>query len=325
VVPDDKDSEVREALEQEQQSMSGPLVSVIVPTRNSGKTIGACLESIAAQSYPQVEIIVVDNSSEDDTCLISRRYTDNVFLHGPERSAQRNYGASISKGEYLLLPDSDMRLSADVVEHCVAKALADPAVKAIVIPEESFGVGFWADCRKLERSYYKGVDWLEAARFFERGVFEEMGGYDLRNTGTEDFDLPQRIKALYGQASNSRVDAVIYHNEQDMSLLEACRTNYYQQGELPQAIQHIPEVRTLLLGPREAFQRPSPGPRDALHEGLRPRCLGGRLPRRKGGGIISAGKTCLSSPGSSGASGSRACRLCCQRSSWSHARCARAV
>jgi hypothetical protein len=120
-----------------------------------------------------------------------------------------------------------MRLSADVVEHCVAKALADPAVKAIVIPEESFGVGFWADCRKLERSYYKGVDWLEAARFFERGVFEEMGGYDLRNTGTEDFDLPQRIKALYGQASNSRVDAVIYHNEQDMSLLEACRTNYY--------------------------------------------------------------------------------------------------
>jgi len=207
--------------------MIEPLVSVIVPTRNSEKTISSCLESIAGQSYPNIEIIVVDNNSHDDTCRIAGRYTDKVFQHGPERSAQRNYGAQVSTGEYLLFPDSDMELSTEVVKECVQKVADDPEVKAIVIPEESFGVGFWANCRRLERSFYIGVEWLEAARFFKKEVFEEVGGYDLRNTGTEDFDLPQRIKAEYGPESNSRVSSVVYHNEQEMGLIEAMKTNYY--------------------------------------------------------------------------------------------------
>jgi glycosyltransferase involved in cell wall biosynthesis len=212
--------------------MNEPCVSVIVPTKNSAKTIGPCLESIANQSYSNVEIVVVDNHSEDDSCDIAKRYTDKVFQHGPERSAQRNYGAQVSTGDYLLFPDSDMELSTNVVKECVDKVVQDPGVKAIVIPEESFGVGFWANCRRLERSYYVGIDWLEAARFFNRNTFEEMGGYDLRNTGTEDFDLPQRIKATYGPRSNSRITAVIYHNEQEMSLIEACKTNYYYGHKL---------------------------------------------------------------------------------------------
>jgi len=47
----------------------------------------------------------------------------------------------------------------------------------------------------LERSFYVGVPWMEAARFFPRAVFDEMHGYDEDNTGTEDYDLPQRIAA----------------------------------------------------------------------------------------------------------------------------------
>jgi glycosyltransferase involved in cell wall biosynthesis len=204
-----------------------PLVSVIVPTRNSEKTIGPCLESIAEQSYSNIEIIVVDNHSEDYTQGVAARFTDKVFEHGPERSAQRNFGAQVSNGEYLLFPDSDMELTRDVIKECVQKVAADPKVEAIVIPEESFGLGFWANCRRLERSFYIGVEWLEAARFFKKSVFEEMGGYDLRNTGTEDFDLPQRIKAAHGPESNSRITSLVYHNEQEMGLFEAIKTNYY--------------------------------------------------------------------------------------------------
>ena len=85
--------------------------------------------------------------------------------------------------------DSDMVLSGDVVSACAAQQYHG-TYKAIVIPEESFGVGFWAQCKKLERSFYIGVDWMEAARFFERRAFEEMGGYNEKNTGTEDYDLP---------------------------------------------------------------------------------------------------------------------------------------
>lgn len=207
--------------------MNEPTVTVVVPTRNSGKTLGACLDSIVEQSYKNIEIIVVDNDSTDDTRVIADRFTEKVFRIGPERSAQRNYGAGQAIGEYLLFPDSDMVLTPDIVKSCVERVLDDPGVMAVVIPEESFGIGFWANCRRLERLFYKGVDWLEAARFFKTDTFLEMGGYDLRNTGTEDFDLPQRIKARYGPGSASRISELVFHDEQKRSLLDACWTNFY--------------------------------------------------------------------------------------------------
>lgn len=207
--------------------MKEPLVSVVVPSRNSEKTIGACLDSILDQNYRNIEIILVDNYSTDNTCEVAGRYTQKVFRVGPERSAQRNYGAALAIGEYLLFPDSDMVLTENVVLSCIERVRDNPEVMAVVIPEESFGIGFWADCRRLERLFYKGVDWLEAARFFKRDALLEMGGYDLKNTGTEDFDLPQRIKARYGAGSTARISALVYHDEQRRSLLEACKTNYY--------------------------------------------------------------------------------------------------
>ena len=207
--------------------MNQPLVSVIIPTKNSSATLVACLESLREQSYPNIEIVVVDNFSIDDTRLIAERYTEHVFQAGPERSAQRNFGAARASGEYLLFPDSDMVLGKNIVRDCIRETLDDPEVLGVVIPEESFGIGFWSECRRLERLFYQGVPWLEAARFFRKSAFEEMGGYDLRNTGTEDFDLPQRIKAVHGDASISRIDELVYHDEQKRSLFTACRTNYY--------------------------------------------------------------------------------------------------
>ena len=207
--------------------MKEPLVSIVVPTRNSEKTLDVCLDYIARQSYRNIEIIVVDNHSTDGTLDIAARYTQKVFLAGPERSAQRNYCAKHAACQYLLFPDSDMILTENVVKECVELLRDDPFASAIVIPEESIGVGFWSECRRLERMFYKGVDWLEAARFFKKDSFVEMGGYDTRNTGTEDFDLPQRMKAVYGADCVSRISALVYHDEGRRSLLEACRVNFY--------------------------------------------------------------------------------------------------
>lgn len=212
--------------------MKNPLVSVIVPTYNSAAYLAACLRSIKEQSYPNVELIVVDNNSTDQTKPIAAQYTGKVYNRGPERSAQRNYGVRRSQGEYVLIIDSDMELSRDVVLACVEKICALPAAKAVVIPEESFGEGFWAQCKKLERSFYVGVDWMEAARFFPRAVFDEMEGYDEDNTGTEDYDLPLRIKARYGREAITSINQYIYHNEQKISLLKTCRKKFYYAGRL---------------------------------------------------------------------------------------------
>jgi hypothetical protein len=76
------------------------------------------------------------------------------------------------------------------------------------------------------------VDWLEAARFFSRAVFEEAGGYDEENTGTEDYDLPQRIEAAYGRQVIGRISRYIMHNEQQIRLLESCKKKFYYAQKL---------------------------------------------------------------------------------------------
>jgi glycosyltransferase involved in cell wall biosynthesis len=204
-------------------------VSVIVPSRNSGSFIGACLQSIRLQTYNNIEIIVVDNNSTDDTKAIARIFTKKVYNKSPERSVQRNFGAKKAKGNFLLFVDSDMILEKDVVRECVEKIRNH---KAIVIPEKSFGIGFWAECKRLERSFYLHVDWIEAARFFRRTLFTEFNGYDEKNTGTEDFDLPQRIKNKYGQKAIGRVQGYILHNEGNTSLIKTLEKKYYYASKL---------------------------------------------------------------------------------------------
>lgn len=59
--------------------MNDPLVSVIIPTKNSQKTIRLCLESIKNESYRNIEIIVVDNYSTGRTRDISVKFADKVL------------------------------------------------------------------------------------------------------------------------------------------------------------------------------------------------------------------------------------------------------
>lgn len=190
--------------------MTNPLVSVIVTTRNNHATLDACLSSIAAQDYKQIELIVVDNSSSDDTKEIASRYTKHVYNKGPERSAQRNFAADKASGEYLLVIDSDMELGERVVSSCVNVVRRQPDIGGVIIPEESFGEGFWAQCKQLERSYYVGQDSIEAARFFRADAFEKAGRYSEEMTGGEDWDLSRRIAAI---APIARASEYIRHNE----------------------------------------------------------------------------------------------------------------
>jgi glycosyltransferase involved in cell wall biosynthesis len=203
--------------------MKKPLVSVIVTTKNNHETLEACLASIAAQDYQPIELVVVDNNSTDDTKDIAKRYTNLVFNKGPERSVQRNFAFEKSSGEYVLVVDSDMELDKAVVSSCAAVA-GNPHVGGVIIPEESFGEGFWAQCKQLERSFYVGQDSIEAARFFRRDVFQKAGGYSEEMTGGEDWDLSRRVGAV---SVIARAAEYIHHNEGRLYFGKTASKMYY--------------------------------------------------------------------------------------------------
>lgn len=209
--------------------MDNPLVSVIIPTKNSEKFLEECLKSIKNQAYGNIEIIVVDNNSGDRTKEIAKKYADKVFNCGPERSAQRNFGANQSSGAYFFFVDSDMVVSSKVAESCVKKTAGNEFAKGIIIPEESYGEGFWAQCKKLERSFYSGVDWMEAARFFKKDAYRAAGGYDENMVSGEDWDLSQRI----GKTGKLiRISEKIYHNEGRATLSEIVKKKFYYAKKL---------------------------------------------------------------------------------------------
>jgi glycosyltransferase involved in cell wall biosynthesis len=204
--------------------MSQPLVSVIVPTYNSAESLVTCLQSIKDQTYPKIELIVVDNASKDTTQEVASKFTEHVYNLGPERSAQRNFGVKKATGQYVVIIDSDMELAPEVIEQGVEEMQSNPKVTGLVIPEESFGIGFWAACKRLERSFYLGVPYIEAARFFLRDLYLELGGYDETLVSGEDWDLSQRAS---NQGRLSRVTAFIRHNEGQLSLTRTLKKKYY--------------------------------------------------------------------------------------------------
>jgi FkbM family methyltransferase len=199
-------------------------VSVIVPTRNSADSLAACLESIRRQTHDDVELLVVDNASTDATMDIARGFADLFLDQGPERSAQRNAGGHAASGQALVFIDSDMVLEPTVLAE-VAAQIAGGADQ-VVIPERSFGDGFWSQVKAFERSLYVGDDSIEAARAFSQEAWEDVDGYDEGIVaGPEDWDIDQRVRGRGGRRTRTR--AFIDHDEGHLTLGETARTKFY--------------------------------------------------------------------------------------------------
>jgi glycosyltransferase involved in cell wall biosynthesis len=203
---------------------AGPLVSVVVPTRESGRTIEACLRSVRAQSHQAVELIVVDNDSSDRTWPIAVRLADVVLRGGPERSAQRNAGIARAAGDWLLWIDSDMELAPDVVERALAAA-REAGATGVFVPEASTGSGFWARCRALERRCYTGEPRIEAPRLVRTEYLRRTGGFAVWLAGTEDAEL--RTRMLADGLGLASADARILHDEGRLSLPAVVRKRFY--------------------------------------------------------------------------------------------------
>ena len=199
-----------------------PVVSVIITTKNEEKNLENCLKSILQQTYPsdKIETIVVDNNSSDRTKEIARKYTDKVYNFGPERSAQRNFGAKQAKGEYYLYLDADMTLSPEVIEECVGKfenqdlKIENSQLIGLYIPEIVMGNTFWSKVRCFERSFYNATV-IDCVRFVRMKDFLAVGGFDETMSGPEDWDFDKKIR---NRGKVDIIKSVIYHNEGEFNL-----------------------------------------------------------------------------------------------------------
>lgn len=176
-----------------------PLVSIIIPTLNSGKLLKTCLSSIRNQTYKNLEIIIVDQSSTDKTVQIAKKFGAKVriipkpkFYSPPPKS--RNIGAKIAKGKILYHVDSDMDLSPGLVSEFVKIFKNNKNIGACTAHEIDITNNFWGKCKALERKCYFGNEKIESARIVKKQVFNNVSGYDENISTGEDFDIHRKYR-----------------------------------------------------------------------------------------------------------------------------------
>ena len=171
-----------------------PLVSIIIPTYNSERTLSYTLDSIFAQTYKNFEIIIVDKNSTDKTEFIAKSYNVKFFkMKARERSEQINYGISVANGKYLYRIDSDFLLDQDLIEEAVKTSEIFDSDGIIIHNTSDPTISFWAKVRKFERDCYENDDLNVAVRFFQKRVLDKVKGFNEDLIACEDYDFHNRI------------------------------------------------------------------------------------------------------------------------------------
>lgn len=233
------------------EESSRPIVSIIIPTLNCQPQLARLLDSMDRQGFRDCEVLVIDNFSRDGTFEEAAKRTRAV-QKGPERHAQRAYGAGLARGKYLMFFDADMELDPELIGECVR--LGENGFDAVIIPERGGGSGFWAECQKLEKQCYWNDPWMEAAnRFIRSTVYRQTGGYRTDWIAGEDFELHDRL--VKAGARIGRATAMLTHYE-DTRFWRVVKKKFYYGTQMRRVFRESPAPnikRFFLLKP--AFVR----------------------------------------------------------------------
>jgi glycosyltransferase involved in cell wall biosynthesis len=184
-----------------------PLVTVVTPSYNQGCFIAATIESVLSQDYPNVEYLVVDGASTDDTAEVVARYAGRLtFVSEPDggQSEAINKGFRRARGAYVAWLNSDDLFLPGAITEAVAALRDNPDAGAV------YGEGFQIDeagnvisrfavtqrfdlWKLLNLSDYI----LQQTVFFRRSVFDDVGWLDESLHYGMDWDILMRIGLQY--------------------------------------------------------------------------------------------------------------------------------
>ncbi len=190
--------------------MSRPLVSVVVPNYNYGRFLPRALESVFAQTYSDVEVLVVDDGSTDDSLEVMRRYDGRIrSISQPNGgvSRARNLGVRESRGELIAFLDSDdwwleEKLAKEVALlesggfGMVYTGLRFVSEDGDVRGEITDGLSGWV-LKELALLTKPGVPASGSSALIRRECFDEVGPFDPALSTSADWDLWRRIACRY--------------------------------------------------------------------------------------------------------------------------------
>ena len=210
------------------------LVSVIIPNWNGIKTIGRCLESVFNQTYPEIEVIVADNNSQDNSVEFIEKNFPRVHLVKNKENkgfpGGNNSAFKVAKGEYYMMLNNDTEMDKYCIEKCLTSINQDErygacATKFLLDKKrdtvDAAGIAVYKDGLSIGRGRMeKAVNYnkkeevffaSDGACLYKKELIDDIGLYD------EDFfcyaeetDMGWRAQ-LRGWRCIYEPEAVVYH------------------------------------------------------------------------------------------------------------------
>ena len=242
--------------------------SIIIPVKNEQDSIEQCIQSIKniLKEELDLEIIVVDNGSNDKTCDIVRSLNNvSLFIH-PELnvSGLRNFGAKVANGEILAFVDADCFVDKSWLKNAIPY-FSSPRIGIVgsmaeVPPNANSIQKSWNSFRTRNRKD-KAVSWINSMNMIvRRDVFFEFEGFNEKLTTCEDVDFCYRVSSKYKIISDPKI-LVFHAGEADsykkFFMKELWRGHSNYQGirshglvirEIPSLILPIYYVASFLVG-----------------------------------------------------------------------------
>jgi glycosyltransferase involved in cell wall biosynthesis len=204
------------------------LVSVVIPCYGQAHYLPQAVESVMAQSYPHLEVVVVDDGSADNTEEVCRRYPGVRCVRQENRglAGARNTGIRRSNGPYLVFLDADDRLLPRALETGLERLEAEPRCAASAGHHRIIGpdgkvldepsppeVGEDVYATLLRRCFITAP----ASVLYRRSVFEQVEPFDSRIDAGADYDLYLRIASRFPICCHSTVVAEYRRHAGSMS------------------------------------------------------------------------------------------------------------
>ncbi|WP_457566434.1 glycosyltransferase [Caldithrix abyssi] len=200
------------------------MISVVIPSYNSEKTIARCLLSLKTQTLDEeYEIIVADSSHDRTPQIIRERFPEVQLIHFEKKTdpgSARNAGVKLSKGEIICFIDSDCEAAPDwldqlvsVHRHYAYEAIGGAVENGNEQDNNVAWAGYMAEFREFLPQYPPGErEHIPTCNIsYKRQVFEKLGGFNPRYYPQEDLEFNYRLRQSGGKIFFIP-SAKIYHN-----------------------------------------------------------------------------------------------------------------
>ena len=240
--------------------MRKALISCIVPVFNCERYLGEALDSILAQTYRPIEIIVVDDGSTDGTSDIAARYGDQIRYVRQSNSGAptaRNLGLSFAAGEFVAFLDADDLWHPEKLAHQMARFEARPELDYCVTHLQRF----WISQLETEKHSFQNHRFAEALPGYvtqtllaRRKLFDSVGNFNTSRRVGDPMDWFLRAREQ-GATMELLPDLLVYArmHESNLSVEPGTRR---MKPHMQDAILHV--VKASLDRRRNRGQQPTP-------------------------------------------------------------------